>query len=132
VRASGLGLASIVFVLAAASQALASGASFVRDIDPGPDSGLPRSFPGSFADVGGIALFPADDGTHGIELWRSDGSADGTKLVRDIYPGISSSDPQHLASVGGTLFFAADDGNQGLELWRSDGTASGTKLVRDI
>ena len=66
------------------------------------------------------------------ELWKSDGTAAGTVLVKDINPGSASSEPSNLTNVNGTLFFTADDGAHGIELWKSDGTAAGTVLVKDI
>ena len=69
----------------------------------------------------------------GQELWKSDGTAAGTTLVKNIRPGSgTSSSPRELTNVNGTLFFVADDGVTGQELWKSDGTAAGTVLVRDI
>ena len=38
-------------------------------------------------DVNGTLFFAADDGGHGRELWKSDGTAAGTVLVKDINPG---------------------------------------------
>ena len=69
-----------------------------------------------------------------MELWRSDGTVDGTSLVRDIRLGPGGTDtlPSELTSAGGQVFFKADDGSHGEEIWRSDGTQEGTKLVRDI
>jgi ELWxxDGT repeat protein len=84
------------------------------------------------AAVGRRAFFAAGDGVHGKELWRSDGSPDGTMLVKDIKPGVGSSNPSNLTDVGGRLFFTADDGVHGRELWKSDGTKAGTVLVKDI
>jgi ELWxxDGT repeat protein len=52
--------------------------------------------------------------------------------IKNIRPGLSSSNPQQLTNVNGTLFFRANDGSSGDELWKSDGTAEGTVLVKDI
>ena len=81
---------------------------------------------------GDVAYFAADDGVNGQELWRTDGTADGTFLVEDINPGIESSFVSNLVAVDDRVFFVANDGITGFELWVSDGTASGTSRVRDI
>ena len=66
------------------------------------------------------------------ELWKGDGTVEGTVPVMDINLGSASSSPSELTNVDGTLFIAAHDGASGPELWKSDGTAEGTVLVRDI
>jgi ELWxxDGT repeat protein len=85
---------------------------------------------GSFA--AGKLFFTADDGTSGVELWVSDGTAAGTVRVKDIRPGAASSSPTSLLAVGTLLFFMADNGVVGTELWKSDGTEAGTVLIKDI
>jgi ELWxxDGT repeat protein len=134
--ARGIGLATVALLVAAAP-AFASSATFVRDIKPGPPDGMfpPDSHPHGFADLGGTAMFFADDGVHGFELWRSDGTAAGTDMVRDIYPGIEDSVPflaDSPVAVRGKIYFAANDGVHGINLWRSDGTRAGTRLVRAV
>ena len=86
----------------------------------------------------GIILFVGDDGVHGNELWRTDGTSSGTWMVKDIRSGIASSgltlDISTKSAVfhNGFLYFTANDGIHGNELWRTDGTSSGTVLVKDI
>src|SRR5262249_22619221 len=65
--------------------------------------------------------------------WVSDGTAAGTQMVKDIYPGGNSSYPIHITALGnGTALFTANDGTHGFELWVTDGTEGGTSLVKDI
>ena len=120
-----------------------AGTTLVKDINPGAAGSNEAYAKTSFAAVNGLLLFTADDGVHGLELWRSDGTAGGTALVSDINPGPTGSlsttkytyqvnGTSDFAVVGQTLYFAADDGVHGRELWQSDGTAAGTTLVADI
>jgi ELWxxDGT repeat protein len=81
---------------------------------------------------GSTLYFVASDGTNGRELWKSDGTANGTVMVKDIYPGTSGSYPNGMAVIGSTLYFLANDGTNGRELWKSDGTTNGTVMVKDI
>lgn len=88
---------------------------------------------GDFVRVGERLVFAGSDSANGIELWITDGTPEGTRLLRDVYPGPASSDPRLApTATGGVLLFAADDGIHGRELWRTDGTSQGTVLLRDI
>ena len=70
---------------------------------------------------------------NGRELWSSDGSREGTRLVRDIRPGQRGGLHDSVGvTIDGVLLFTADDGELGVELWRTDGTPDGTHIVRDI
>src|SRR5262249_18019417 len=77
-------------------------------------------------------FFLGTEGVVGPELWKSDGTAAGAVLVKDISATIGPKNGQYyFTGVGGTLFFTAFTAN-GRELWKSDGTANGTVLVKDI
>lgn len=80
----------------------------------------------------GAMYFTADDGLgQGMEIWKSDGTANGTTLLKDINPGTASSYPEDYCIVGNTLFFTADDGN-GRQLWKTNGTTNGTSKAGAI
>ena len=89
----------------------------VKDIYPA--SG--RSYPQFFTAIGSTLYFSAYDTTFGRELWKSDGTASGTMMVKDINS-VGSSSPGPFTAVGNTLYFQATDGTNGTELWKSDGT----------
>ncbi|MGB2236949.1 MAG: ELWxxDGT repeat protein, partial [Candidatus Poseidoniaceae archaeon] len=99
----------------------------VKDIRSGSSS----SSPNYFTAVGNTLYFVTNDGTNGVELWKSDGTASGTVMVKDINSG-GNSNPEYLTAVGNTVYFQADDGINGEELWKSDGTSAGTVMVKDI
>jgi len=82
--------------------------------------------------IGDNYYFTADDGVHGFELWKSNGTSDGTVMLKDIRAGIDSSIPSMLRKVNDTLYFVAGNDVNGRELWKSDGTQEGTVLLRDI
>lgn len=87
--------------------------------------------------VGGLLngqfVFAATSPAFGSELWITNGTVAGTRLVRDIYPGPTGAEPQDdFALLNGYLYFSASTQNEGRELWRTDGTAAGTTIVKDI
>ena len=93
--------------------------------------------------MAGAVYFIADDGQHGKELWKSDGTASGTVMVKDIAVGQNSGlydgsnlygsgyfeGYSQLTVLGSYLYFTADDGTHGKRVWVSDGTSSGTQLA---
>jgi ELWxxDGT repeat protein len=62
-------------------------------------------------------FFEADDGRHGLELWKSNSLPRGTKLVQDIAQRIASSEPNQFTADNRFKFFSADDGRTGEKLW---------------
>ena len=82
--------------------------------------------------LGNTDYFLADDGIHGKELWKTDGTPNGTSMLKDILEGTYGSDPENLFVFKNHIYFSANNGITGHELWRSDGTIEGTVLVKDI
>ena len=85
-----------------------------------------------FTTVNDKVYFVRGTNNSNTELWKSDGTDAGTKMVKDINPGTGSSSPSHLTNLNGELFFIANDGVHGVELWKSGGLDSNTILVKDI
>jgi ELWxxDGT repeat protein len=78
-------------------------------------------------------LFSANGGVNtGVELWKTDGTAAGTVLVKDISDGAGSYPSKLVRSDIDKWFFTANDGIHGDEIWVTDGTEAGTTMVKDI
>jgi len=79
-----------------------------------------------FVESQGLYYFAASDEDHGLELWRSDGTAAGTYAI-DVIAGPDSSNPAELTDVNGELFFVSDFPDffgTSRALMKTDGTRS--------
>lgn len=75
--------------------------------------------------------YPAATAASGEELWRTDGTAEGTRQVTELAPGVAGSEPEPLVVFRGALYFTAA-GWEGREIFRTDGSAEGTTLLTDL
>jgi ELWxxDGT repeat protein len=95
----------------------------VKDINPGAAD----SRPFNLTNLNGTLIFAAFDAVSGTELWRSDGTAAGTTLVKDINPGpaLAISLGHEWAQLNGYLLFPAIDPTGGR--WASTGQTEPSK-----
>ncbi|KAB8139955.1 hypothetical protein F8S13_25730 [Chloroflexia bacterium SDU3-3] len=120
------------------SDGTAVGTLLIKSSD-GDDEFIPFNYADSTKSVqiDGVLYFAAYTDTAQTELWRSDGTAAGTFLVKDISPGMAGGSwPSNLRAIGKTLVFTTFDINdsscatpfnsQQSGLWASDGTGAGT------
>ena len=90
-------------------------------------------YPVQFVEFRGRLYFTGQDGVHGRELWSTDGTPQGTRLVVDACPGVCNGSISHeFAEAGDRLFFVAQGRFSGEELWTTDGTAAGSRMVADL
>ena len=110
------------------------GTTLVVDAVPGATGSLPAGWFRYFAVTGGVAYYRGTDGVNGLELWRSDGTAGGTRMVADLVPGVGDGvfgSPWPAAALG-LVFFQGQAATGGYEPFVTDGTAPGTRRLADI
>ena len=100
-------------------------AFLVKDIN----TNTAGSSPSNLLNVNGTLYFSATDNDGSAGLWKSDGSAAGTMLVKEFPAGL-----ENFANVNGELFLdmASNQSGGPVQVWKSDGTIAGTALVKDF
>ncbi|WP_153798609.1 ELWxxDGT repeat protein [Foetidibacter luteolus] len=105
---------------------------FLKDINdaksslPFVQNNLPAPKVSRMPVLNNVCYFTADDGIHGRELWRSDGTQAGTYIVKDFIPGASGSNPENITVFKNRIYVSAAS-----NLWVSDGTSAGTTVFKD-
>jgi ELWxxDGT repeat protein len=115
------------------SDGTAAGTALVADIRPGSAGSNANHGEIYMRAYGSGVLFGADDGVIGYELWKSDGTAAGTVLVKDFLSGAQPGGPTHVGGrdglLGGKVWFTAWDDSGYQQLFSSDGTTAGTTVL---
>src|SRR4051812_20286851 len=97
-------LAVLLTALVLATPVAAAPDVSLVDLKPGPSG----AGPSEFTALGNSILFSANVGTAGYELWRSDGTAAGAAMVKEIDPTpLGNAFPQSLTALGGFVYFTA-------------------------
>jgi ELWxxDGT repeat protein len=111
---------------------LAAGpAELLADINTTPGTSSSSGLSGPLVPLGNKLLFQGYEPSSGQELWVSDGSPLGARLLLDMVPGPESSDLRWLGTVRQTAVFVRSLEFQETELWRSDGTVEGTFRISE-
>ncbi|HET9208790.1 MAG TPA: ELWxxDGT repeat protein [Thermoanaerobaculia bacterium] len=130
-RTKSLALAVLIFSSILLSAAWAQPAFMVKNIGDTVSSGSPLDFHTGSVALDGVLYFFSDDGVHGAEPWRTDGTTAGTRMVRDLCPGTCSSylvARQSLTPFQHKVYWYGSDGAHNV-LMASDGTPQGTGPV---
>jgi len=127
-------LCTLLFCILANIVIAQSEAFFNFDIVTGNTGGCN---PDNFIVCNGKLFFTANTAAEGTELWVSDGTQVGTKLLKDINTGAASAfddfaNKPYFVTMNNKVYFNANTLPNGYELWESDGTIAGTKLVFDL
>jgi len=96
-----------------------------------------------WVEMNGKIYFTNTTYQYGTEIWETDGTPGGTKILKDIYhdywSGVTAvsmpmapAEQPDLIEYNGKMHFSATDSTHGIELWYSDGTNSGTQMLIDI
>lgn len=114
-----------------------NGTQQIKDIANGAASAfVPKLFQPIFFDpfvvINDVLFFIADDGVNGKQLWKSDGTEQGTRPLKALLPSSEQIQWYEFMNVNGRLFVTAKDGMSGTKLWKSDGSEEGTVLVRHL
>ncbi len=118
----------ILFAAAAISaDTMFAPVALVRDISERVPA---DTYPQMLCKHGDVVYFKANDHVQGFELWRTDGTTQGTFLLKDVTPGMEHSGLEYECygtTPNGLTYLRIYTPFNGWELWRTDGTIAGTK-----
>ena len=108
-----------------------AGTHIVKDIFPGINSGIQNTTStGRTAKLNeNTFMFMGGESVNGLELWKSNGTGDGTILVKDLEPGAGSSNTSNFTNFKNKIFFVFGNGLNGAKVWMTDGTPEGTVIL---
>jgi ELWxxDGT repeat protein len=114
------------------SDGTSAGTALVKDINTDTTAGSDLANFSGFIPFGNKLYFQAKNDATGYELYSTDGTSAGTTLVKDIWPGPTSSNAGYfdLIAYNGSLYFPAKDSINNMQLWISDGTSAGTSMLK--
>ena len=97
----------------------------VKDVYSGANNGISGDCEDMLV-VNNTLFFRGNDGSNGVELWKSDGTSSGTVMVKDLNSGSGSSNPSDFTTANDKLFFTTATTSYQFRRWVSDGTNVGT------
>ena len=77
-------------------------------------------------------IFLGWNGSSSYNLWVSDGTTAGTRMVNPSSAPLEIPDATRPVPLAGRAYFAGYSPGHGVELWQSNGTAGGTRIVQDL
>jgi ELWxxDGT repeat protein len=98
----------------------------LKDINPGKNSGIQTSLTETSVISNNTLYFIANDGISNGEIWKTDGTKDGTKKITTFL----NSNISKLTLIGENFYFLIKN-KDSLEVWISDGSEEGTKIVKE-
>lgn len=100
-------------------------------LDSQSNTGLQYQNPSRVQVLGRKLVFAASSSESGRELYASDGTAQGTYRIADLYPGRTDANPGKFVHAGNQIAFVAST-PAGKEVWVTDGTPTGNRqLITD-
>ena len=71
----------------------------------------------NFIQVSNTVFFAYENKIKDRELWETNGTSQGTHLVKDFVSGVASSNPDNFTLAGKIIYFTVTDPVLGMSLW---------------